>query len=63
MEKFQITVCTLIYPYFGKGVGRFVEWYKTDETEEFKGITSFIKAKLSENDAKRLGFAYIFLRP
>ena len=57
--KFHITVCTLVYPYLDKGVGRFVEWYKTDATEEFRGITSFIKAKLSENYAKRLGFPYI----
>ena len=57
--KFHITVCTLVYPYLDKGVGRFVEWYKTDVTDEFRGITSFIKAKLSENDAKRLGFPYI----
>ena len=30
IEKFQITACTLIYPYLDKGVGRFVEWYKSD---------------------------------
>ena len=58
-DKFHITVCTLVYPYLDKGVGRFVEWYKTDVTDEFTGITSFIKAKLSENYAKRLGFPYI----
>ena len=58
-EKFHITVCTLVYPYLDKGVGRFCDWYKTDVTDEFRGITSFIKAKLSEHYAKRLGFPYI----
>ena len=57
--KFHITICTLGYPHLYKGVGRFVEWYKTDATDEFRGITSFIKAKLSENYAKRLSFPYI----
>ena len=57
--KLNITACTLVYPYLGKGVGSFIEWYKTDETDEFRGITSFIKAKLNKNDAERLGFAYI----
>ena len=57
--KFHITACTLVYPYLDKGVGRFVEWYKTDETDKFLGITSFIKAKLNKNEAERLGFAYI----
>ena len=59
IEKFQITACTLVYPYLSKGLGRFVDWYKTDETDEFRGLTSFIKAKLNENDAKRVDFAYI----
>ena len=57
--KFHITACTLVYPYLDKGVGRFIDWYKTDEKGEFNGLNSFIKAKLSENDAKRLGFASI----
>ena len=59
-EKFHIIAFTLVYPYLDKGVGRFVEWYKTDVTDEFTGITSFIKAKLSENYAKRLGFPFIY---
>ena len=58
--KLHVTACTLVYPYLGKGVGSFIEWYKTDETDEFRGITSFIKAKLNQNDAERLGFAYIY---
>ena len=57
-EKFHITACTLVYPYLDKGVGRFVEWCKTDQTDEFRSITSFIKAKLNKNNAERLGFAY-----
>ena len=57
--KFQITVCPLVYPHLNNGVGRFCDWYRTASTDEFRGITSFIKAKLNENDAKRLGFAYI----
>ncbi len=57
-EKFHITACTLVYPYLDKGVGRFVGWCKTDQTDEFRSITSFVKAKLNKNDAERLGFAY-----
>ena len=57
--KFHITACTLVYPYLDKGVGRFIDWYKTDEKGEFNGLNSFIKAKLSENDTKRLGRASI----
>ena len=53
-EKFRITACTLVYPYLDNGIGRFVEWCKTDQTDEFRSITSFFKAKLNKNNARDL---------
>lgn len=57
--KFRITACTLIIPLYGKSVGRFCNWYKTDQTNTFSGTPSFINSKFHGNELMRRGTTYL----
>ena len=45
----RIALCSLVFPYYDKRVGRFCNWYETDQPNTFSGTPSFINSQFPSN--------------